>query len=323
MNYIVLDLEWNQCPSGKSKENPLLPFEIVEIGAVRLNDRKKITGTFNRNVSPRIYRQLHYITRDIIKTTMKELDKGKSFPETVREFFDWCAEDGDYIFCTWGPSDLTELQRNCDFFGVEHTFPFPFVFYDLQKSFSLCYDDGKSRMSLEAATQRLAIPENLTYHSAFGDARYTAQIFQAMDFDKVSIYTSVDNYRIPASSKEEFTLNFGNYTKFVSQGYDDKEKLIANNNLRVTRCPACGETLRKKIHWFSGNQKQYYCVASCPEHGFVKGRIKVKKTPEGLFYAVRIVKLTDNEGVAKIKEKQLDARRKRRERRHKTKSNES
>ena len=30
MNYIVLDLEWNQCPEGKGKENKELPFEIIE-----------------------------------------------------------------------------------------------------------------------------------------------------------------------------------------------------------------------------------------------------------------------------------------------------
>ena len=38
MNYIVFDLEWNQCPYGKGKENKRLPFEIIEIGAVKLNE---------------------------------------------------------------------------------------------------------------------------------------------------------------------------------------------------------------------------------------------------------------------------------------------
>ena len=38
MNYIVLDLEWNQCPSGKRREDPSLPFEIIEIGAVRMDE---------------------------------------------------------------------------------------------------------------------------------------------------------------------------------------------------------------------------------------------------------------------------------------------
>ena len=35
MNYIIFDLEWNQCPQGKTRENPKLPFEIIEIGAIR------------------------------------------------------------------------------------------------------------------------------------------------------------------------------------------------------------------------------------------------------------------------------------------------
>ena len=39
MNYIVFDLEWNQCPGGKEKENKKLPFEIIQIGAVKLDDQ--------------------------------------------------------------------------------------------------------------------------------------------------------------------------------------------------------------------------------------------------------------------------------------------
>ena len=38
MRYIVFDLEWNQCPNGKSDEVAELPFEIFEIGAVKLDD---------------------------------------------------------------------------------------------------------------------------------------------------------------------------------------------------------------------------------------------------------------------------------------------
>ena len=29
MNYIVFDLEWNQCPDGKESGDPALPFEII------------------------------------------------------------------------------------------------------------------------------------------------------------------------------------------------------------------------------------------------------------------------------------------------------
>ena len=39
MNYIVFDLEWNQSPGGKKYSNSRLPFEIIEIGAVKLNEK--------------------------------------------------------------------------------------------------------------------------------------------------------------------------------------------------------------------------------------------------------------------------------------------
>ena len=35
MNYIVFDLEWNQSSSGEEPETALMPFEIIEIGAVK------------------------------------------------------------------------------------------------------------------------------------------------------------------------------------------------------------------------------------------------------------------------------------------------
>ncbi|MEI3437229.1 MAG: hypothetical protein V8Q83_03295 [Blautia sp.] len=53
MNYIVFDLEWNQSPGGKRWSNSRLPFEIIEIGAVKLNERKKLWTAFSVWSSPR------------------------------------------------------------------------------------------------------------------------------------------------------------------------------------------------------------------------------------------------------------------------------
>ena len=36
MNYVVVDFEWNQACYGKGSENRKIPFEIIEIGAVKL-----------------------------------------------------------------------------------------------------------------------------------------------------------------------------------------------------------------------------------------------------------------------------------------------
>lgn len=41
MNYIVFDLEWNQSAEGKECSVEHMPFEIIEIGAVKLNSQMK------------------------------------------------------------------------------------------------------------------------------------------------------------------------------------------------------------------------------------------------------------------------------------------
>ena len=116
MNYIVFDLEWNQCPYGKERENDKLPFEIIEIGAVKLNEQFEIIDNFQCLVQPMVYKKLHYRTQDIIGLSMKDLEKGSPFYRAIREFLKWCGEDR--IFCTWGSMDLLELQRNMKYYGV-------------------------------------------------------------------------------------------------------------------------------------------------------------------------------------------------------------
>lgn len=41
MNYIVLDLEWNQSDTGKEPEVKALPFEIIDIGAENWTVRER------------------------------------------------------------------------------------------------------------------------------------------------------------------------------------------------------------------------------------------------------------------------------------------
>ena len=50
MNYIVFDLEWNQCPYGKERGNKRLPFEIIEIGALKLDENRNYKDSFHQVV---------------------------------------------------------------------------------------------------------------------------------------------------------------------------------------------------------------------------------------------------------------------------------
>ena len=102
--YIVLDLEWNQSPLGKDGSMDRLPFEIIEIGAVKLNASLQIISEFRRLIRPRVYRQMHFKISEVTHMSMDELNmEGEEFGKAMEEFLAWCGDD--YKFCTWGSEE--------------------------------------------------------------------------------------------------------------------------------------------------------------------------------------------------------------------------
>ncbi|MBO5279244.1 MAG: exonuclease domain-containing protein [Lachnospiraceae bacterium] len=312
MNYIIFDLEWNQSPDGKEFENPLLPFEIIEIGAQKLDEQFELCGTFHAIARPVVYTTLHSHTQEVIGLTENELEKGESFDKICRDFLDFCGED--YAFATWGSMDLTELQRNMRYFGVDNPFPKPLFYYDVQKLFSLAYEDGKTRRSLEHAVEALSLPLSAPFHRAHNDAFYTAQILKQLDPALIKAAFSVDYYHTPKSKKDELHLHYPDYYKYVSREFNSKEEAMADKTVTAIRCTVCNKALRKKVRWFSGTSRIYYALAECPEHGYVKGKIRMKKNDDGYLFAIKTVKLTTEEGAEKIRHALEEMRRKRKER---------
>ncbi|MGN0318346.1 MAG: exonuclease domain-containing protein [Lachnospira sp.] len=317
MNYIVMDLEWNQSAEGRNHSLADMPFEIIEIGAVKVDENFNISDEWHRMIHPQVYTQLQYKVREILGISEEALSEGVAFEEACRDFLKWCGKD--YTFVTWGSSDLTELQRNMKHFGVEYSFPKPFLYYDLQKLYSIAYDDGKSRINLKNAITKMEIAENEEYHSAITDARYTAKVLCEMGnegtFTRVKRFVSVDTYEIPRSRREEIFLNFGNYSKYISKGFENREIAVCDRVVRSCKCFICGRTMNREIKWFSTNSKMYYGLFSCEEHGLIKGRFRSKQADNGLYYVVKILKRTDNDGAEIIRRRQEKERENRRKRR--------
>ena len=203
---------------------------------------------------------------------------------------------------------ILHLQRNMVYHGMTIPFPKPFLFYDVQKLYSLCYQDGKARISLDEAVESFALDVDAPFHRALGDAEYTGRVLQAMDFDSVKDYVSVDYYLPPESEDEEFTLRFPEYTKFVSQMFETKEEAMEEKRVTDIICTKCRRMLRKKIRWFSSGQRYYLCLATCPEHGMMKGKIRMKKSEDGRVFAVKTVKPVDEEGAEAVFLKKEEAR---------------
>ena len=300
-NYIVFDLEWNQGETPASKDDKTLTFEIVEIGAVKLNSKKEKIGEFSRLIRPQVYKHMHRITGKLIHLTMEDLDNGDLFEDVAREFLDWCGEDPE--FCSWGPLDLTEFQRNLDFFGLPLLSDRPIAFYDAQKLYSLAYGDGKSRKALETAVDELGIEKDIPFHRALADAEYTAKIFQTFN-ERVLKRVSFDTYVTPKTKKQEIRITFDNYEKYISREFDSKEDILENIEIMSTKCYLCHHNIRRKIKWFTPNSKHYYAVAFCDKHGYMKAKVRIKKAENGRLFAVKTCKFISPEEMEAMKTRQ-------------------
>ena len=76
MNYIVLDMEWNQPWPGSPSAKKVLPVairgEIIQIGAVRVTEDQQVADEFQVLIKPKYYKRLN---RRVSKLTgIKETD---------------------------------------------------------------------------------------------------------------------------------------------------------------------------------------------------------------------------------------------------------
>lgn len=316
MNYIVFDLEWNQ---GNTQTTvPAIPFEILEIGAVKLNEQFEEVDTFQILVCPKIYKVMNYQTHKVVPLDIAQLEKsGVDFEVAVRRFLDWCGTS--YRFCTWSNMDLMELQRNMDYYNIPVPFKTPVFYYDIQKCYGIQMAGTKGLTALEEAAFELGIPPSGQFHRALGDAKYTAKIMKRLDERLLKQNISVDCYYHPKSKDEQIDVKYPGRHLFISREFPDKEVLMKDKEIRSTYCCKCGKSVKRKVRWYSSNNNVYFCLVHCQEHGAIVGRIRLHKTEEHRFYAEKVLKLASKEEAQRVVERRDEIRKRRREKRHRLK----
>ena len=113
MNYIIYDLEFNQA-YDKDKKNSTLPFEIIQIGALKINENLEIIDSFNRLIKPTLYTEIHPYVENLTKITTDMVKTNNSFPEVYDDFLEFIGND-TFISCVWGVCDIRELIKNIQY----------------------------------------------------------------------------------------------------------------------------------------------------------------------------------------------------------------
>ena len=84
MNLIVFDLEWNMGNAPKTFNyhgaELTLRGEIIQIGAVRVDENGDVLDTFEMTLRPRIFRKLHWRIAEVTGLSQGDLEAGVPAP---------------------------------------------------------------------------------------------------------------------------------------------------------------------------------------------------------------------------------------------------
>lgn len=235
MNYILFDLEFNQHFSFSKDNtniiNPKCPFEIIQMGAINLDENLNTISTLDILVKPEIYKALHPFVKEITGIQIEELESAKAFKEVYREFARFVASNRT-VLVVWGITDLKELFRNIEFHGLDSSL-MPKEYINIQQYISKYLSCPKgTNIGLGNAVQLLDITVKNKFHNAFNDAFYTAEIFKKVFNEnlKIAIYEPNINKRLTRQKNKKPKIDTYNLIKQFEKMYNremsEEEKSI-------------------------------------------------------------------------------------------------
>ncbi len=177
MTYIFIDFEMNQLDATTRRQlRDALKHEIIEIGAVKVDDKGNEIDSYKAYVKPTLTPINDHITK-LTGITNEMVEDAPTFADALDKFIPWC-EDADVVYA-WSENDLNQLNKECKFKKYSHP-DFAVLtgkWKDFQKEYGTMIGT-KKRIALENAVFYLGNDFEGTQHDALWDARNTATIFK-------------------------------------------------------------------------------------------------------------------------------------------------
>lgn len=262
MNYIIMDLEWN---NAYMKSTQKFVNEIIEIGAVKLNEELEIVDTYSELIKPVVSKKLRTRIKDLTHITNEEVLGGKPLQDAISQLEQWVGEDA--IVMTWGDTDVRTMLTNFKCFLKKDKIDFIKKYADLQR-YCQCFINMENiqQAGLSYAAECLEIDaEKYPHHRALDDSLLSAECFKKVfNKDKLDEFIKVCD------------ADF--YARLAFKPYVIKSKNdpLIDKNLFNCYCDICGGKVETKKKWKFMNQSFrgiFYCE-NCNREFRVNLRIK-------------------------------------------------
>ena len=176
MRYVFVDFEMNLIDSEHKQEMKICKNEIIEIGAVKLDDEYNEIAEFKTYVKP-AYGSMATRIIKLTGITDDMLADAPAYAEAINSFIEWCS-DADIIYA-WSENDLRQLRKEARLKSYAHP--------ELESLISRWKDFQKEYARMIGTSRRISLSDAVFYlgenfqgaeHDALWDARNTAEVFK-------------------------------------------------------------------------------------------------------------------------------------------------
>lgn len=181
---IVIDLE--MCRIGKEYRKKEFPHrhEIIQIGAVKLDEEGNIIDEFNDYVHP-VYGRVDHFIQELTGIHEKMLTNAPLLPEVLQKLMDWAGSDCKIIY-EWSATDRSQLIHEIDSKHIQFPGLKEFMHKDhwvnYQKVFGKRFHISWA-MGLSQALEKAGLETEGHVHNGLDDAYNTAKLISKLEMN--------------------------------------------------------------------------------------------------------------------------------------------
>lgn len=265
MQFVILDLEWNGAYSKRAKK---YINEIIEFGAVKIDENMNIVDRFSMLIKPQIGKRISTRVKELTHISNEELKHSKNTFLHVSKMFKRFSKD--CIILTWGTTDISTLIENYDYYLKSKRLDFLQKYINLQSYCEHCLNrvDPSKQMGLSAAAELL----NIEYgddklHRALDDSILSYKCFKAL-YDEEKIKPFI----------KEADSEFYNRIAFKNVMITDLKNPLINKKELSVNCSKCGKKAKLVGDWSVKNKSfrgKFHCKhCACDFYGRVQFKLK-------------------------------------------------
>ena len=207
MNNLVIDLEMCTVPRDFRSKKYRYMHEIIQIGAVLLDENYKRIGTLSQYVQPE-YGVIDPFIHRLTGIDNSQVRHAPLLKEALQHLLDWIG-DREYSVYAWSRTDRDQLVHELSAKNIEDSRIDAFLeeerWTDYQNVFSKRYSFNRP-LSLPEALERADVDVQGKFHDGLDDAVNTGCLIEKLELDPEF---QLVKYEVPEKDQGECVYSLG------------------------------------------------------------------------------------------------------------------